>query len=118
MSKGKKIALWVVSILLTAVFLFSGAPKLLKPEQVKPLFVAYGYAAWFATFIGVCEVFGAIGLLIPPLAALAAAGLSVIMVGAFFTHATHHELSHAMVPLVLLILLLSVGYGRMRERSV
>jgi uncharacterized membrane protein YphA (DoxX/SURF4 family) len=115
MSKGKTIALWVVSILLTAMFLFAGAPKLLKPDQVKAMFVGYGYPAWFAILIGVSEVLGAIGLLVPRLAALAAAGLSIIMVGAFFTHALHREYQHSLVPLVLLVLLLAVGYTRFKE---
>lgn len=116
MSKGIKIALWTVSILLAAMFLFTGSFKLLKPQEVKPMFVHYGYAAWFATVIGTCEVLGGFGLLLPRVAALAAAGLSIIMVGAFFTHATHHELfPQAMGPLVLLVLLITVGYGRVRE---
>lgn len=114
MSKGK-IALWIVSILLAAMFLFSGGIKLLQPNVAKPMFVQYGYAAWFATFIGICEALGGIGLLLPRLAALAAAGLSIIMVGAFFTHVTHHEYSHAIPPLVLLALLLAVGYARFKK---
>jgi uncharacterized membrane protein YphA (DoxX/SURF4 family) len=115
MSKGKKIALWTVSILLTAVFLASGAPKLLKPDQARAMFAAYGYPAWFATLIGVSEVLGAVGLLVARLGALAAAGLSIIMVGAFFTHIRHHEYQHALIPLVLLALLIAVGYGRFKE---
>jgi putative oxidoreductase len=115
MSKGKKIAMWIVSILLAAMFLIAGGPKLLRPIETRAMFVQYGYAPWFATLIGVSEVLGAIGLLIPRLAALAAAGLSIIMVGAFFTHVTHHEAPHAVVPLVLLALLIAVGYARLRE---
>jgi uncharacterized membrane protein YphA (DoxX/SURF4 family) len=115
MAKGKTIALWIVSVLLTAMFLFAGLPKLLTPDKVKPMFVAYGYAAWFATFIGTCEVLGAIGVLVPRLAGLSAAGLSVIMVGAFFTHVTHREYTHAITPLVLLALLVVVAYRRFRE---
>ena len=118
MSKGKKIALWVVSILLAALFVFAGSMKLLKPNQVRTMFVHYGYGAWFATFIGACETLGGIALLIPRLAALAAAGLCVIMVGAFFTHAMHHELfPNAMGPLVLLILLIFVAYARVKQGS-
>jgi uncharacterized membrane protein YphA (DoxX/SURF4 family) len=115
MSKNKKIVLWIVSILLAAAFLFAGSLKLLKPGEVKPVFVQYGYAPWFATVIGASEVLGGIGLLLPPLAALAAAGLSIIMVGAFFTHATHHELAHGVTPLVLLALLILVAYMRIKE---
>ena len=72
MSKGQKIAMWIISGLLTALFLFAGLPKLLTPAKMLSEWV---YAPWFLTFIGVCETLGAIGLLIPRLAALAAAGL-------------------------------------------
>jgi uncharacterized membrane protein YphA (DoxX/SURF4 family) len=115
MSKGKTIVLWVVSILLAAMFLFSGGFKLLHLEQAKPMFVKYGYAAWFATFIGTCEVFGALGLLVPRLAALAAGGLAIIMAGAVYTHMSHQEYSHGMIPLVLLVLLVGVCWVRLRE---
>jgi uncharacterized membrane protein YphA (DoxX/SURF4 family) len=112
MSKGKTIALWTVSILLAALFLVAGGPKLLQPDKVKPMFVHYGYAAWFATFIGCCEVLGAIGLLIPRLGGLAAAGLSIIMVGAIYTLVSHQEYTHAITPLVVLVLLVAVAYAR------
>ncbi len=115
MSKGKTIALWIVSILLAAMYLFAGGSKLLALDKAKPMFVHYGYAPWFATLIGVCETLGGLGLLLPRLAALAAAGLSVIMIGAFFTHATHHEWSNATIPLTLLILLVGVCYARVKQ---
>jgi uncharacterized membrane protein YphA (DoxX/SURF4 family) len=115
MSKGQKIALWSVSILLAAMFLFAGLPKLLNLSQTKTMFVAYGYPGWFAILIGVSEVLGAVGLLVPRLAALAASGLSIIMVGAFLTHVLHHEYQHSLIPLVLLAVLVAVGYGRFRE---
>jgi putative oxidoreductase len=115
MSKGQKIALWVVSILLAAMFLFSGCFKLLKPDEAKAGFVHYGYAAWFATFIGVCEALGGIGLLLPRLAALAAGGLSIIMVGAVYTHFSHQEFQHGLTPLVLLALLIWVCFARVKE---
>jgi putative oxidoreductase len=115
MSKGKKIALWIVSILLTAMFLAAGGPKLLRAEEARTMFVHYGYAPWFPTLIGVSEVLGAIGLLVPRLATLAAAGLSVIMGGAVYTHLTHQEASHAVIPLVLLVLLIGVGCTRFKE---
>lgn len=115
MSKGKTIAMWVVSILLAAMFLFSGGFKLKNLEEAKGMFMHYGYAGWFATFIAVCEALGALGLLIPRLAALAATGLAIIMVGAVFTHLTHNEASHAIVPLVLLLLLIGVAYTRFKE---
>lgn len=115
MSKAKTIVLWIVSVLLAAMFLFSGVFKLLKPVEAKAGFVHYGYSPWFAIFIGVCEVLGGLGLLVPRLAGLAAAGLAIIMIGATYTHFSHHEYQHGMIPLVLLVMLIGVGYARMKE---
>jgi uncharacterized membrane protein YphA (DoxX/SURF4 family) len=112
MSKGQKIAMWVVSILLTCLFLFAGLPKLLMPAKMLSQWV---YAPWFLTFIGVCETLGAIGLLIPRLAALAAAGLSVIMIGAVYTLVTHHLSKELPVPIVVFILLMLVIFLRRKE---
>jgi putative oxidoreductase len=117
MSKGPRIALWVVSALLAVMFLFSGGMKLMHPDQVKPMFVKYGYAAWFATFIGVCEALGGLGLLISQLAALAAGGLAIIMAGAVYTHVSHQEYQHGMIPLVLMVLLIGVCWARVKERK-
>src|SRR3979411_119646 len=72
MSKGQKIAMWVVSVLLAALFLFAGLPKLLMPAKMLSQWV---YAPWFLTVVGVCETLGAIGFLITPLAALGAGSL-------------------------------------------
>ncbi len=115
MGKGKKIAVWIVSVLLAGLFLFAGLPKLLTPAKVGPMFVQFGFALWFMTFIGVCEVLGGIGLLIPRLAALAAAGLSIIMIGAVITMVTHHQSMQAITPLVVLVLLIIVGSMRFKE---
>ncbi|HEY6271917.1 MAG TPA: DoxX family protein [Terriglobales bacterium] len=115
MSKARKIALWIVSILVATMFLLTGSFGLLFPGKVHEGFVHYGYSAWFGTFIAACELLGGIGLLVPRLAAVAATGLSIIMVGAFFTHVSHHEYSYTPGPLVLLILLLVVIYMRVKE---
>lgn len=112
MSKGQKIAMWVVSGLLTALFLFAGLPKLLTPDKIMAQWV---YARWFLTFIGVCETLGAIGLLIPRLAALAAAGLSVIMIGAVYTLVAHHLTKDLPVPIVVFFLLMLVIFLRRKE---
>lgn len=111
MSKGKLIALWVVSGLIAAEFLFAGGFKLLKPEMTKTMFVQMGYAAWFGIFIGVCELLGAIGVLIPRVAGLAAACLSIIMIGATYTVVSHH-LPGAVVPALTFVVLVFISYTR------
>lgn len=83
-------ALWIVQGLLAALFLFAGGMKLITPVEV--LSAMSPFSGEFIRFIGVCEVLGAVGLILPyalrilpGLTALAAAGLVVIMVGATVT---------------------------------
>src|SRR5258708_24958866 len=97
------MAVWIVSIRLAAMFVFSGGIKLLQPGQVKPMFVHYGYAPWFATLIGISEALGGIGLLVPRLAGIAAIGFSIIMSGSVYTHFSHPAFRHAIQPPILLI---------------
>jgi len=114
MSKGQKIVMWIVSILLACLFLSAGLPKLLTPAKILAEWV---YAPWFLTFIGACETLGAIGLLIPRLAALAAAGLSVIMIGAVYTLVTHHMNKELPIPILVFFLLILVIFLRRKESS-
>lgn len=83
-------ALWIVQGLLAVLFLFAGGMKLITPIEV--LSVMSPFPGEFIRFIGICEVLGAVGLILPyalrilpGLTALAAAGLVVIMVGATVT---------------------------------
>jgi uncharacterized membrane protein YphA (DoxX/SURF4 family) len=83
-------ALWVVQGLLAATFLMAGSMKLVLP--IEELTKEMDFPGPFLRFIGVCEVLGGLGLLLPGLARirtgltpLAAAGLVVIMVGATVT---------------------------------
>lgn len=114
MSKGQKIAMWVISGLLAALFLFAGLPKLLMPGKMLSQWV---YAPWFLTVVGVCETLGAIGLLIPRVAALAAAGLCGIMIGAVYTLVAHHMSKQLPVPIVVFILLVLVIFLRRKEAA-
>ncbi|HEY2497124.1 MAG TPA: DoxX family protein [Candidatus Angelobacter sp.] len=112
MSKGQKIVMWVITILLTALFLFAGLSKLLMPAKMLAQWI---YAPWFLTFVGICETLGAIGLLIRRLAALAAAGLSVIMVGAVYTLIHVHQLKQLPTPILVFILLMVIISLRRKE---
>ncbi len=117
MSKGMNIALWIFSALLAALFLFAGGMKLLNRPQMGAEFVKVGLPAWFSTFIGVCEVLGGIGVLVPQVRALAAACLSVIMVGAVYTTVTHQPAIQAITPAVCFVLLVWISYSRFKEAS-
>ena len=112
--------LWGLQFVLAAVFLFSGAFKLLAPidvvQQQLPLPGA------FIRFIGSAETLGAIGLLLPSLlriqptlTPLAAGGLVLLMCGAtILTPSFVGALAPALLPLVLGVLAALVAYGRWR----
>jgi uncharacterized membrane protein YphA (DoxX/SURF4 family) len=81
--------LWAAQILLGAFFLFiAAAPKLAGSHGAVQEFRAIGAGQWFRTFVGVVELAGAIGLLTPWFAGLAAAGLAADMAGATIVNAT------------------------------
>ena len=123
MSKRVSVALWVVQGLLAAMFLFAGGAKLvMSAEQMAgppPLPVL------FVRFIGVCEVLGALGLLLPGifgirvgLTPLAACGLVIIMIGATVLNAIYVGAGVAAMTLVLGLLAAWVAYARWRSASL
>jgi len=110
MSRSTRIALLVVSGLLTALYLFTGYGKVSGAQAAVDGFTRYGHSDGFRMFIGSAEISGAIGLWIPRLAFWAAAGLIIIMIGAVYTHVTFAEAPYA--PLVAGLLLGFVAWSR------
>lgn len=101
----RTIAAWTLSVLLAALFLMSGYGKLTNGQTTGGLsfdeqFVAWGLPAWFRFPVGLAEVAGAIGVLVPRLRFYAAAGLTLVMGGAVLTHLRIAEYGVAVVPLV------------------
>jgi uncharacterized membrane protein YphA (DoxX/SURF4 family) len=93
----RSIVLWTISGLLAAGYLLAGASKVFfDPANAARQFESFGLPAGLATFIGLCEMAGAVGLLVPRLAGLAASGLVVIMLGAVYSHAAHDPLLFAL----------------------
>lgn len=73
--KGKNVVVWIVQIILGALFLFAGSMKLVGAEQMVQEFRHWGYSDGFRLLIGTLEVIGGIALLIPKVSALLAAAL-------------------------------------------
>jgi uncharacterized membrane protein YphA (DoxX/SURF4 family) len=109
-SRNLKIAIWIASGLMTALFLAAGSGKVMGAEEVVATFTRYGHSDGFRIFIGASELAGAIGLWIPRLGFWAAAGLIVIMIGAVYTHLTHAEAFFG--PVVAALLLAFVAWSR------
>ena len=62
--------LWIIQVLLALLFLFAGGMKLVIPPDVLASMGSPNQIAlpgWFVRFIGVAEVLGALGLLLPGL---------------------------------------------------
>jgi uncharacterized membrane protein YphA (DoxX/SURF4 family) len=112
-------ALWIVQGLLALLFLFAGGMKLVQPLEV--LTEQMPLPGLFVRFIGVAEVLGAIGLILPGLlrirqglTPLAAAGLVIIMIGATVLTLAGGEVALALIPSVVGLLSAFVAYGRWR----
>jgi uncharacterized membrane protein YphA (DoxX/SURF4 family) len=112
-------ALWVVQILLAAVFLFAGVMKLVLP--LEKMAGPVEFPGWFLRFIGVAETLGGIGLFLPAvlrikpgLTPLAAAGLVIIMIGAVAITLPSMGVGPALLPLIVGLLAAFIAYGRWR----
>ena len=113
--------LWTIQILLALLFLFAGGSKFFMPvdQMTKGLPAILANGA-FVHFIGVCEVLGALGLVLPGLlkikpglTILAACGLVIIMIGATVLSAPQ-GVGMAALPFVTCILSAFIAYGRWR----
>jgi hypothetical protein len=120
------IAVWIVSGLLALAYLFSGGTKAVRPyaEVKKTMEFAEDFAPWQVRVIGIVEVLGAIGLILPPLlhvapvlAAIAASGLAVIQIGAFVVHLRRHD-DPKRLPVNVILLLLAIFVAVLRFSGV
>lgn len=109
--------LWVLKGLLAALFLFAGVMKFVMP--IEEMTRDIQLPGWFLRFIGVAEICGALGLILPSLlkirpglTPLAAAGLVVIMIGATIISLMIGSVATAVMPLVVGLLAAFVAYGR------
>ena len=116
------IVLWIIQVLLALLFLFAGGTKLVmsieamramgSPNQIL-------LPGLLIRFIGVCEVLGALGLILPGLlrirrvlTPLAAAGLVIIMIGAAVLTFLGDGPAPAVFPMVVGLLAAFVAYCR------
>ncbi len=118
------ILLWIIQILLALLFLFAGGTKLVfSTAKLQELAAASPNAVQlpilFLRFIGVCEVLGALGLVLPGLfgirkglTALAATGLMIIMIGAVIVTLAGDGIMMAITPLITTLLCAFVAWGR------
>lgn len=125
-SKALHIALWVVQVALALAFGMIGVTKLTTSEvdliqQSGELIEKYGVG--LIRFIGISEVLGALGLILPAalrilpvLTPLASLGLAIIMGLATALHASKGE--PVVTQVVFLLLTLFVVWGRLTKAKI
>jgi uncharacterized membrane protein YphA (DoxX/SURF4 family) len=98
-SRGKTIGLWVLRLLLAALFLFAGLMKLSGQDLMVQEFDVIGLGQWLRYFTGILELVGAIALLVPSVSAFGALILLAVDVGAFFAQLLilHQDVIHTLV---------------------
>jgi hypothetical protein len=113
------VLLWVVQGLLAALFLFAGGMKFVLPLEALARPIAL--PGLFMRFIGVAEVAGALGLVLPSLLRIqprltpvSALGLVIIMIGATVLTGMTGPVATALVPGVVGVLAAFVAYGRLK----
>jgi len=111
--------LWTLQILFSILFLFHGFLLIAQPASRRDQLANLPYSKRFLQFIGVCELLGAVGLILPlwlgiapVLTPLAAWGLVIILVGAAVNHFRLGEILPAISTSIFALLLVLVAVGR------
>jgi uncharacterized membrane protein YphA (DoxX/SURF4 family) len=122
------ILLWIIQVLLALLFIFAGGMKLIVPTDLLMAQALPGstqFPSWFMKFIGVVELLGGLGLILPgvsrrnqKLTPLAAAGLVIVMIGAVAISVKDHGIQAGVTPLIVGLLCAFVAYGRWELRPL
>ena len=125
--RGLRIGLWVAQALIFFAFASAGLVKLLTPiPQLAAMMPWAGqYSETFVRFIGVIDLAGGIGILLPALTrilprltVLAALGCTVLQIFALVFHISRGEAAVTPLNLVLLALAVFVLWGRSRKAPI
>ena len=116
------IVLWIIQILLALLYVFAGGTKLFMTEETLKQMAppnSIMLPILFLRFIGLCELLGALGLILPGvsrirrgLTPLVACGLLIIMIGAVVLTVIGLGVAPAITPFVAGVLCAVVAYGR------
>lgn len=114
--------LWILQSLIAVTFLYSGVNKSIYPEQklvAKGQTGVEGLPISLIRFIGVSEILGAIGIILPSLlhilpvlTTISSIGFAVIMVPAAIIHYKRHEPQNVFTNCVIFVICVFIVYGR------
>ncbi len=105
---------WSLRILLAVIFLLTAIPKLAAVPVSVSMFHQIGLGLWFMYFVGAVELAGAVGLLVPRLAGVAAVGLCADMLGASIVNVA---ILHSGAVVLTVVLFAVCGFVALSHRS-
>jgi len=114
------IALWIASGILALAYVVAGATKTFQPkEKLTNLPWTKEYSAGTVKFIGIAELLGGLGLIIPwltgiapVLTPIAASGLVLVQILAAIHHLRHNEAKSLPINIVLGLIALFIAVFR------
>jgi hypothetical protein len=122
------VILWILQVLLGLLFIWAGGYKLVVPASALAAQSPPGqivFPGLFMKFIGLCELLGGFGLILPAvfrtrqyLVPLAALGLLIIMIGATVVVLMGGLVGVAVTNVVIALMLAFIAYGRSRLRPL
>lgn len=123
-NKAMNIGLWIAQGLLAIMFIMAGLMKATQSMEIlaESLPWVTSTPAGLVRFIGLSELLGALGLLIPSifrfkphLTVWAALGLTTVMVMAAIFHASREEFSNIGMNVILTAIALFIAWGRSKK---
>lgn len=116
------ITLWILQSIIAAIFLYSGVQKSIYSERIlvaKGQTGVEGLSTGLIRFIGVSEILGTIGIIVPllihmlPILTIISAGcLAAIMVPAAVIHYKRHEPKNVLTNCIVFLICVFIVYGR------
>src|SRR5215212_10180187 len=123
-SRVLNIALWVLQVLMAALFFWHGQLMAFPPADMVAMINA-NIGEGLRVFIGAAEILAAIGLILPGLTrilpwltALAAAGLMIVMSSATVVHLFRGETASALAAFVIFLLVSVIAYTRWKVAPI
>lgn len=123
-SRALHITLWVMQVIVAALFIWTGFSKLTLPiEKLAAMFPWTGEVPRaFLVFTALCDLLGGIGLLLPAmlrikpqLTAWAAIGCAALMLSAIIFHVSRGEASVIGFNIFVLLIALFIAWGRFNK---
>ncbi len=126
-SKPLNIGLWIAQTILAAIFIMAGLMKSAQPIETiaESLPWVTNTPEALVRFIGLSELLGGLGLILPALLRIkpfltgwAALGLATVMLLASIFHGTRGEFSGIGMNLILMAIALFIAWGRLKKAPI